>query len=303
MRLPDFVVIGAQKSASTFLADQLGARQDVYVSKLEIPYFEHPFFTHTPLNELGKVGAEVGAGVRYGIKRADYLARPEVPENLFSVIPGAQLIAVLRPPVQRAVSGAYWYMLHGFLPVRPLNDTLLGLLNTWHSGIRDRSTEVLSYGMYGESLARWMGHFPSQSLVAIDSRTLSEESSWHRLEQHLALDPAPRPDGEVVRSNPGVYDPARLRLLRLRAPLVYDWSKDERFQYRDRPFAYRPIRTTIAKVPTLLDRFVVRRFSDSGPEALTPEVEERLTDLYQSDLELLIEVAGVDLRDAAKRST
>ena len=56
-------------------------------------------------------------------------------------------------------------------------------------------------------------------------------------------------------------------------------------------------------MPTLLDRFVVRRFSDSGPEALTPEVEERLTDLYQSDLELLIEVAGVDLRDAAKRST
>ena len=120
MRLPDFVVIGAQKSASTFLADLLGARQDVYVAKLEIPYFEDPFFTNTPVSELGRVGADVGDDVRYGIKRADYLGRPEVPKNVFDTTPEAQLVAVLRPPIQRAVSGAYWYMLHGFLPVLSL---------------------------------------------------------------------------------------------------------------------------------------------------------------------------------------
>lgn len=303
MRLPDFVVIGAQKSASTFLADLLGAREDVHVPKLEIPYFEDPFFTNTPISELGRVGVGVGDDVRYGIKRADYLGRPEVAGNLYSVIPGAKLVAVLRPPMQRAVSGAYWYMLHGFLPIRPLNDTLLDILNAWDRGKRDRSTEVLSYGLYGASLSLWAESFPVTRLLAIDSRTLSEESTWRRLEEHLNLEPAPRPAGDATRANSGVYDPIRLRLLRLRAPLVYDWSKDERFDYRNRPFAYRPIRTAVAKVPTFLDRFVVKRFRDSGPEALSPETEGRLRDFYAADLKLLVEVAGIDLRDTAPRTT
>jgi len=194
-------------------------------------------------------------------------------------------------------------MLHGILPVRPLNDTLRDLLDSWDTGQRDRSTEVLSYGLYGEALARWMRHFDTGQLLTLDSRSLSEPVVWEGLEKFLGLDSQPRPHGEAVRANSGVYDPLRLRLLRLRNPLVYDWSKDTRFTYRESPWEYRPIRTAVAVAPTLVDRFVLKRFANSGPEPLTPEVEERLAKFYGGDLDLPVDVTGTDLRGDVPRST
>lgn len=301
-RLPDFVVIGAQKSGSTLLADRIGSIDGVHVPRLEIPYFESPFFGNSDLDELKKSAGDIGTGTLFGIKRADYLARPEVPGNLAQVVPAARLIAVLRPPVDRAVSAAYWYMLHGFTPIEDVN-TLLGRLLDRRPALEsgavapERPDEILSYGQYGRALDRWLAHFPQRQLVVVDSRRVDDPATYRTIATALEVGGGDRwPTSPLSeRDNRGVYNRHRLRLLRIRRHLVYDWSKDDRFTYRRRPSSYRPVRSLLAAVPTLLDDHVLQRLLPNEPQPLTPGVRDRLSSFYSDDIDRTRAIVGIDL--------
>lgn len=297
-RLPDFVVIGAQKAGSTYLADRLGEVDGVFVPQLEIPYFEAPFFENSDEQELWRSGADAEPGDLFGLKRADYLARPEVPGNLAAVVPGAVLIAVLRPPIRRTVSAVHWYMLHGQLPAIGLNANLRRILDGLRAGtLTGPGAEIVANGLYAEALDRYLKVWPAERLVVIDSRLVDDQETYRRLAEPLALPGSTWPATTgVSRANSGVYNRHRLRLLRMRNGLVYDWTKDSVFRYKRKPAHYRPVRASLAQVPKLIDRFAVQRFVDNTPEALDPAVQTELEDIFAPDLDRLAENFQIDLR-------
>ena len=77
MRLPDFAIIGAQKSATTFLHGCLAEHPEVYMPRAEIPFFESPDYERSKISDLA--GLFAGRSEKWlGFKRPNFLGKPEL---------------------------------------------------------------------------------------------------------------------------------------------------------------------------------------------------------------------------------
>ena len=105
--LPDFVVIGAQKSGTTtFYRDLIRHPHIGRSTKKEVHFFDHNFdeglgwyMAHFPAPEM-----KDGLRTITGEASPYYLAHSLAPERASKVVPQAKLISLLRNPVDRAYS-------------------------------------------------------------------------------------------------------------------------------------------------------------------------------------------------------
>lgn len=116
-RLPDFVIIGAGKSATTWLHMALRKHPEVFLPESETPFFEDPYYCESDLTRLFSELRNAQANATVGIKRPNYLCTPGCAVRLARHMPGALLIAMLRNPVERAVSQYFHLVRSGRLPV------------------------------------------------------------------------------------------------------------------------------------------------------------------------------------------
>ena len=94
---PQFLIIGAVKAATTWVADQLRARDDVFLPGPEPHYFSRAY--NRGENWYESLFGEARAGQLIGEKSADYLADSQAPARAAALLPNATLIAQLRNPV------------------------------------------------------------------------------------------------------------------------------------------------------------------------------------------------------------
>lgn len=294
--MPDFVVIGAQKSASTFLQDQLDLHPEIEIAEGEVRHFEDPFYGEGAVDLLPQLFTRpVGEALR-GIKRPDYLGRPEIPARLHERLPDARLLVVLREPVARAVSGYYHFVRHGFVPLLPVDEAFTALLAGDWVERYPRSSEVLSFGLYGEHLRRWTSLYAADRVLVFDQQTLvrQRQESLRTAFAFLGVDPDHEvPEQANTVSNKGVYAPLRLRLLRTKNRTRYRYSPslDRRFPRKMTPWGI-----AYNAAVTGLDRVVLSRFDEGRPAPLSPDVHERVADFYRSDATVLREVLGESLQ-------
>jgi hypothetical protein len=105
-RLPDFLVIGAQKSGTTSLHSSLIQHPQIFGACVkEVHFFDKNFSkgdlwyrAHFPIRHTVPSGCIVGESSPY------YLFHPHAPERIRGELPHAKLIAILRNPVERAIS-------------------------------------------------------------------------------------------------------------------------------------------------------------------------------------------------------
>ena len=113
MKFPNTVIIGAQKSATTWVQRRLAQHPDVYMASGEVHYFDRERnFSQGPewyARHFQKSGDERIVCE----KTPDYLwttldgvsGEPtDKPERMHALLPDAKLIVVLRDPVRRAIS-------------------------------------------------------------------------------------------------------------------------------------------------------------------------------------------------------
>ncbi|WP_148571533.1 sulfotransferase family protein [Nocardioides caldifontis] len=284
--MPDFVVIGAQKSASTFLQDQLAQHPAIEIAEGEVRYFEDPFYSPEAVATLPELfSSPVGSTLR-GIKRPDYLGHPEVPARLHEYLPDARLLVVIREPVARAVSAYYHYVRHGFAPLMPLDEAFEALVAGTLTARYPRSAEVLDYGLYGKHLSRYLEHYPVEQLKVFEQKTLTAqpEPSLRSAFEFLGVDTSFVPDTTSYVSNKGVYSPFRLRLLRTKNRFVYDYSADLRLR---RPRKPSPLGWAYNAAVVGLDRTVLSRFDDGRPPALSARARAQLEEFYAQDRQAL----------------
>jgi hypothetical protein len=104
--LPDFVIIGAQRSGSTALASYLRSHPQVFMpTKKEIHYFDVNFDRGTEwyARQFRDAGSEHVVGEATPV----YMYHDQAIPRMASLVPNALLIAILRNPVDRAYSH-YW---------------------------------------------------------------------------------------------------------------------------------------------------------------------------------------------------
>lgn len=111
-RLPDFVCVGGQRCATSWLFEAIRGHPEVYLPRKEVHFFDHHY--GDGLAAYRGLFAPAGAGQRCGEISPDYLTDEEAVDRLAADLPSAtRLIVMLRNPVDRAYSHYRLLRCHG----------------------------------------------------------------------------------------------------------------------------------------------------------------------------------------------
>jgi hypothetical protein len=283
---PHFIVIGAQKAGSSFVQDALRAHPEIYM-----PYGESSLFSQEQTQqiekELDQIARRGSMHKSVGIKRPDYLADVTAASRIRDLLPSVRLIAIIRDPVDRAISALYHYMLHGLIPVVTPDEAFEDLLCSRSIEHYPRSAEILEYGFYAKHLNVYMDLFPrSQIQVTVyDELRSSPDHVMQGLFDFVGVDSTAAV--QPRRSNPTVYSLKRIRLIRAAAAPWGERLKDKSGGVVHLPGAIRALQTA--------DSVLAAALNGRPKPEISSEVRQRLYALYQPDVLQLRDNLGLDV--------
>jgi len=107
--LPNFLIIGAMRSATGWIRQCLNEHPNIFVARFETHFFDRNYerglswWEETHFSEYNGERA-------IGEKTATYLCDPKIPRRIINIIPEAKLICCLRDPMDRAYSHYVWWV-------------------------------------------------------------------------------------------------------------------------------------------------------------------------------------------------
>ena len=184
--LPDFIIIGAQKSGTTSLFAYLRQHPQLFPSsKKEVLFFNNPdhfirgeawYRAHFPLRKSLSLDAKTYEASPH------YMYHPLAPKRIYDLIPDVKIIAVLRNPAERAISNYFHVKWNSREPL-PLYEALQEEEKRLEPALKaeDYSSEVLRFysykrrGLYKEQLERYLDYFPWEQILVLNSEALFRE--------------------------------------------------------------------------------------------------------------------------------
>ncbi len=293
--LPNLVIIGAAKSASTFLQHCLDSHPDIFLAPGEVAFFESPDYEEQDLNSLCALFDTRKERV-LGIKRPSYIGRPEAAPRIRKYLPDAKLVAVLRHPVQRAVAHYYHNVRFGLLPALTLNDGLARILGD-SSFVKKHpaALEVIECGLYGKYISLFADYLQSGNLLVLrhDELVKQQKIKVNKTLEFLGVSPLEHLEVSGKRPQRVVYSMGRIRLLRLANPLLFTYNATRsRLFLREKS----PWREALIDLIGKADRALCRlRLSEA--KTPDPEISGRLAEFYRDDIKLLESVTGKKFDD------
>lgn len=288
----DFLIIGAQKSASTFVHRALLDHPEVFMPPGETNYFERTIYEETPQEQFDALFAEAEEGQKIGIKRPDYLALAECAVRVANHSPHAKLIVVLRNPVQRALSAYYHYLSASYFPVCDPEKGMTAILEGRWSQFPGAAT-VLSYGCYAEALKRWHDHFPKENIrVRLQEDLIANpQGEMEAMYRFLGIDPSHISKNLMRRSQAVVYSLERAKILTIWHRIARKWHPDRINHYP----RFGKISDLIYGGGRALDKYVLARVWRAKRPELSAELRERLHGYYVEDIAKLEGMISRDL--------
>lgn len=169
MRAPNFFIIGAQKSGTTYLAKVLADHPDVFFCDPKEPlFFSKPGVTEDSYRDyldthFGAAGDQkwVGEG------STTYLQWPNALTALKAHVPGTpKFIVCLRHPLDKAIS----FFIHNWRRDRYPTGARIGETLSLPLALSPRLTST-----YGDSLARWLDAYPREAFCFLKFDQLQED--------------------------------------------------------------------------------------------------------------------------------
>jgi hypothetical protein len=195
--LPNFLIIGAEKAATTWLARCLSEHPSAYLP----PEKEIFFFSSRYARGIDWYARHFRAwSGQHAVGEATpvYLSHPEAAARIRSTLGEISLVVSVRHPVDRAYS-AYWHNLrHGRLS--PDLD--------FESAFAVDACEIRSRGNYATHLSRYVAVFPRDRLLVLVYDEIREDpgGEFRRSLRFLGLDDAFTPTVLHARLNEGGRD-------------------------------------------------------------------------------------------------
>ena len=241
-RLPTFVVIGAMRSGTTSLTHWLRGHPEVHMAPQKEVHFFDLHFERGP-DWYRSQFAAAGAAKAVGEATPAYMAKEEALDRMAALIPDAQLVALLRNPVDRAYSH-YWHNRLLGKEARSFDDAIAAGA---HGG-----PDYLGRGRYAEQLQQVEARFSRSALHVIihDDLVADQDATFAALCRFLGIDA----DVPVDRLGRVVNAATTFRSLRVRR-LTRRWPKplrDAVGRANARPFRYPPL--TVAQAAALEER-------------------------------------------------
>jgi hypothetical protein len=216
--LPNFVIIGAQKSASSFLQACLAEHPDIYIPHEEIPFFESPDYEEHTINDLRRI-LEGRQEKCLGIKRPNYIGKSEVPSRLEYHLPNAKLIAVLRNPIERAISAYFHQIRSGTIPPFKFESGIKKILqDKYFNNQYKRAHEIIEFGLYYKYLSQYSHFLKNNQLLIFLHEDIKREPLKSVKKAYNFLDISADYIPKSLASQPQMvlYNLTRLRFLTLR---------------------------------------------------------------------------------------
>jgi hypothetical protein len=274
MRLPDFVIIGAMKSATTTLHAQLARQPGIVMSDPKEPnFFSDDEQWARGLDWYASLFAAAGPDDLAGESSTHYTKLPTHPhtvERMRAHVPDARLVYVMRHPVDRLVSQYVHQASERRMP--PIDRAV------------DEVPELVEYGRYAMQLEPYLRSFgPEQVLpVFVDRMRAHSQEELERVAAFVGYGGRPAWDDSWSERN---VSARRMR----RSPV------------RDAVVNAPVLRTVRRRVfsPDFAER-VKRRWAIAAPQP-SPATLERLEAVYDADLARLGGWLGVELTCATFR--
>jgi hypothetical protein len=283
--LPTFAIIGAQKSASTFLQTQLQSHPDIFLPDGELALFEDPQYAKYDPNGLASHFEAGDNAEELGLKRPSYLHEPEVPERLFTHLPDIKLIVILRDPVERAVSAYFHQVRQNFAPLVEVNRGLANILEDRWADLYPRTSQVIEYGMYYRQIERYLNYFDKKNLYITTYKKISNKTK-NTIDKVCKFLDIERKIQKIKykKCNAGKYSKVRLKVARLVNQMRFDYFHEgKRLRPKERigfleGVIFRVLKSFNQHVLTLLE---------TGKPSLNSDVHNRLVEHYRGDAEKL----------------
>ncbi len=265
-RLPQFMVIGAVKAATTWIGHQLRQHPALWLPSAEPHFFSTEY--DRGLDWYRSLFADAPVASIIGEKSADYLAAPDAAERIAGTLPDIPLIVQLRDPVERAYSDYCMLFRRGQVG----GDPRLYLDHHHAAGGR-----FLENGRYAHHLAKWREHIPAERLKIIlyEDIRRDPESVIAQVCKHIGVPIHLAPEAITDRHNDSRAEMLPLALRKALRPL-------------------RPLLDPMRKNPI----FSQIRASLAQPvryPPLTPELRASLREYYRDDIRHLERMIDRDM--------
>ncbi|MEM8509768.1 MAG: sulfotransferase domain-containing protein [Bacteroidota bacterium] len=288
----DFVIIGGQKCGSTYVQRVIENHPEVEMIEGECPHFEDPDYQNDGLVKLQQRLALLDQKKLLGIKRPNYLGKPEVPDRIFKANSDIKVIVILRNPLDRFKSAYFHQMNYGVGPTLPLNIGAERILSGAIEKEYPRSKEVLQFGLYAEHLKKYVALFDKNILILTFDELKNDHLGLIKkcytflgvdnvFIPHKILDERPMKVNYAIRS---------VKFLNLRNPLRFEYNEDKTRMYpKKRNIVDKAGIKTIELVNDLIFGKILKK---EGKPKFSDEIKSKLLRWYAKDiaqLEILIQ--------------
>jgi len=271
MNRPDFIIIGAMKSATTTLHKQLMAQRAVFMAEPKEPNF----FSDDDVYALGEMWYSnlfdgAGDSLVIGESSTHYAKLPRYPnaaQRAHAYAPNAKLIYMMRHPVDRLVSHYIHNWSMGFVGKHvSLEEALLDYEN------------FVTYGKFSLQLEPWFELFGRANVLPVffDRLMHHSQSELQRVCSFIGYPGIPKWVGG--------RDAENASMLRLRRFPMYPMLIESKPAIWARSF-----------IPRKLREFVKSRLRMPSRPDLTSATRARLEDSFNEDLAVISEWVGVDI--------
>lgn len=242
MTLPNFLMIGAQKSGTTAIYAYLAQHPQVFMSEIKEPGFfafegqkadfagpgdaKAERYRVRDLTRYRNLFRDVTGRIRVGEGSNVYLYVPQSPGRIRSYVPDAKLIAVLRDPVDRAYSAYRHLVRDGREPLGSFEDALAAeparIAANWHPHWHHRQR-----GFYYAQLKRYYDLFTRDQIAVYtyDEFKANPREVLRSIFLFLGIDPDFAPDMSVRHNVSGLPKSRLLHAVLVRPSGARDFIK------------------------------------------------------------------------------
>ena len=218
-RLPDFLIIGAQKCGTTWLAAMLRQHPAVYMPDREVHFFDKAgnynkgiewYASHFELAESRKCVGEKTPDYFWADGLGGEGHMPDVHRHIWTHLPHAKLIVTLKNPVDRAVSAVkHLIRTRRISPLHRMDDLLAGKKTNLLEGFG-----VFEVGRFFTLLTAYLDLFRRDQILVLffeEDIVLRPHDGLKKVCRFLEIDDSFRFSGVEQRVNR--FDACRLHLI------------------------------------------------------------------------------------------
>ena len=262
----DFLIIGATKSATTWLQQSLQQDAHIYMPAPELHYFSR-YYDRGDEWYLSNFEGQKGRRL-VGEKSNSYMDTAGAAERIRQKLPNAMLIAQLRNPIERAYSDYCMLYRRG-----DVDRDIAKYLDPR----RAAGGRFLNGGLYFQQLQAYVDRFPAERILVVlyEDMNMDARAQLDRVRKFMNMpgDLPLRPLEKKVKDKAEpVINPTLRRLLRPFKPMVAPFRNNAGFK-------------------------IIRSLAAAEVEyaPLTRDLRERMSDFYATEIEKLGAIVGRDL--------